>query len=70
MTRGFLKKRLTLSLDAFDILAQLKNTDVTLNSQGRTETWRNSLPRYVMVHLSYKFNSGMAKPKPRYPWEN
>lgn len=70
LTRGFLKKRLTLSLDAFDILAQLKNTDVTLNSQGRTETWRNSLPRYVMVHLSYKFNSGMAKPKPRYPWEN
>ncbi len=69
LTRGFLKKKLTLSIDAFDILGQLKSTEVTLNSQGRTETWRNSLPRYAMLHLSYKFNSGMAKPKPRNPWE-
>ncbi len=69
LTRGFFKKRLTLSFDAFDILGQLKNTNITLNSQGRTETWYNSLPRYVMLHLSYKFNSGMAKPKPRNPWD-
>ena len=69
LTRGFLKKRLTLSLDAFDILGQLKSTSVSLNTQGRTETWYNSLPRYVMLHLSYKFNSGMSKPKPRNPWD-
>ncbi len=69
LTRGFLKKRLTLSIDAFDILGQLKSTSVTLNTQGRTETWYNSLPRYVMAHLSYKFNSGMKKPKPRNPWD-
>lgn len=69
LTRGFLKKKLTLSIDAFDILGQLKSTDVALNSQGRTETWHNSLPRYVMAHLAYKFNSGMKKPKPRNPWE-
>lgn len=47
----------------------MKNTNITLNSQGRTETWYNSLPRYVMLHLSYKFNSGMSKPKPRNPWD-
>ncbi len=69
LTRGFFKKRLTLSFDAFDILGQLKSTSITLNSQGRTETWNNSLPRYVMLHLSYKFNSGMTKPKPRNPWD-
>ncbi len=68
LTRGFFKKRLTLSFDAFDILGKLKNTNITLNAQGRTETWYNSLPRYVMLHLSYKFNSGMKKPKPRNPW--
>lgn len=69
LTRGFFKKRLTLSLDAFDILGQLKNTNITLNSQGRTEAWYNGLPRYAMLHLSYKFNSGMKKPKPRNPWD-
>ena len=69
LTRSFLKKTLALSFDAFDILGQLKNTEITLNSQGRTETWYNSLPRYVMLHLSYKFNSGMRKPKPRNPWD-
>ncbi len=69
LTRGFLKKKLTLSIDAFDILGQLKSTTIALNSQGRTETWHNSLPRYVMAHLAYKFNSGMKKPKPRNPWE-
>ena len=33
-----------------------------LNSQGRTETYRNSLPRYVMLHAIYRLN---IKPKKR-----
>lgn len=58
LTRSFIKRRLTLSLDAFDILGQLKSTTFTLNSQGRTEEWTNSLPRYAMLHVAYKFNFG------------
>lgn len=53
--------RLTLSLDGFDILGQLSNITHTLNSQGLTETWHNSLPRYVMAHLTWRFNKEPKK---------
>lgn len=61
LTRKFMKDRLSLSLDAFDILDQLKSTTFTLNSQGRTEEWTNSLPRYAMLHIAYKFTVGAKK---------
>ena len=53
---------LTLALDGFDILGNLSNISQVLNSQGRTETYRNSLPRYVMLHAIYRLN---IKPKKR-----
>ena len=49
------KLGLTLALDGFDILGNLSNISQVLNSQGRTETYRNSLPRYVMLHLTYNW---------------
>lgn len=59
LTKLLLKKKLTLALDAFDILGDINSTTFTLNTQGRTEAWHNSLPRYVMLHASYKFTLGM-----------
>ena len=56
------KLGLTLALDGFDILGNLSNISQVLNSQGRTETYRNSLPRYVMLHAIYRLN---IKPKKR-----
>ncbi|MBP5359983.1 MAG: outer membrane beta-barrel protein [Bacteroidaceae bacterium] len=50
------KLGLTLALDGFDILGNLSNISQVLNSQGRTETYRNSLPRYVMLHAIYRLN--------------
>ena len=47
-----------------DILGQLNSTTFTLNSQGRTESWSNSIPRYLMLRCSYKFRLG-AKRKQR-----
>ena len=47
---------LTLAIDGFDILGNLSNISQVLNSQGRTETYRNSLPRYVMLHATYHLN--------------
>lgn len=47
---------LVARLEAFDILHKLSNTQIVINGQGRTETVRNTLPRYVMLHLSYNFN--------------
>ncbi len=61
LTKTFLKGVLTVNLDAFDILGQISRTQVVLDSQGRAETWSNTLPRYVLLHCSYKFNLGMKR---------
>ena len=54
LSRAFMKGRLVAKLTTFDLLHQLRNTTYTVNAQGRTETWRNSIPRYVMFSLSYR----------------
>lgn len=56
LTKTFAKQGLTLALDGFDILGNLSNVSYILNSQGRTETYRNSLPRYVMFHAIFHLN--------------
>ena len=63
LSRSFLKnKALVLRLEAHDILGQLSNVYTVINAQGRTDTWYNSMPRYALLHVCYKFNS-MAKKK-------
>jgi len=52
---SLIKNKLVLNLQAFDLLHQLSNITVNINGQGRTETLYNTLPRYVMLHLTYKF---------------
>ena len=44
LTRPFLKGRLLMIFDGFDILGQLSNVTRTLNAQGRTETYTNVMP--------------------------
>lgn len=56
MSRTFLKGVLTAKLTAIDILGQVSKIRNNINAQGRTETWVNSVPRYVMLHLSYRFS--------------
>ena len=56
LTRSFLKGKLLAKLKGFDILQQLSNTRYVMNEQGRTESWHNSIPRYVMFSLSWRFN--------------
>ena len=48
------KKRLTLALEGFDILHNLSAVTHTLNGQGRTETYRNVIPSYGMLHVIYR----------------
>ena len=55
-TRPFLKGRILAKLQGFDILHQLSSTRYIVNEQGRTESWNNSIPRYVMLSLSWRFN--------------
>ena len=50
------KKAWNLMLKGHDLLHQLSNVRRTINAQGLTETWTNSVPSYLMLHLSYRFN--------------
>ena len=61
LSKKLLKKRVTLSLDGFDILGQLSNVTQTLNGQGRYETWRNVIPSYAMLRLTYNLDIKPAK---------
>lgn len=58
---SFLKGSLLAKIAGFDLLRQLSNTKYEMNEQGRTETWYNSLPRYVMFSLVWKFNINHKK---------
>ena len=47
---------LVARLEGFDLLAQLSSTSIVINGQGRTETISNTLPRYLMLHLTYQWS--------------
>ena len=53
VSRKFTKPNITFAIDGFDILNNLHNTALSMNSQGRIETYRSALPNYVMAHLIY-----------------
>lgn len=59
--RTFFKDKLTMKLTAFDLLHQLSSKQYSVNAQGRTETWNNCIPRYVMLSLMYKFTKKPQK---------
>lgn len=61
--RPFFKGKLLLRLDIFDILQQLKKVEYAVNTQGRTERYYNTPPRYLLVHAIYKFNLSPKKKK-------
>lgn len=56
-----LKGKLTIMLDAFDILNQINNVTRVVNAQGRVETFTNALPRYALLHMAYKLNIAPKK---------
>lgn len=60
LSRPFFNGRFIVMLDGFDILGQLSNITRTMNAQGITETYRNVIPRYIMLHASYRLH---VKPK-------
>ena len=61
LARSFCKGRLTLTAEGFDLLHQLSNTTYTVNAQGRTEVWRNTIPNYMMMHVAYKLTKTPKK---------
>ena len=60
LTKSLAKGRWVLKLRGYDLLGQVSNMKYRINAQGRTETWTNSLRRYVLFSVSYRFSQ---KPK-------
>lgn len=61
LSKAFFKNRcFVLKLTGHDILQQLDNVRRNLNAQGRTETWYNTQPSYVLLTASYRLD---MKPK-------
>ena len=56
LSRPFFKGKLIVMVDGFDILGQLSNVTRTMNAQGITETYSNVIPRYLVLHATYRFN--------------
>lgn len=48
--------QLSFKCTAFDILRQRRSVERRLNAQGYTETWHNTIPRYVLFTLSIRFH--------------
>ena len=69
LSKKLVHDRLTFMLDAYDILGNLNSTTLVLNEQGRTETWTNSIPRYIMLHVVYRLTLGMAASKKDNVWD-
>ena len=61
LTRPFLKGRLLLMVDGFDLLGQLDNVTRIVNAQGRTEIYTNVMPRYALLHVVYRLNKQPKK---------
>lgn len=56
LSQPFMKGRLIARIDAYDLLRQQSSTRYEVNAQGRTETWRRSLPHYIMLHLVFQWS--------------
>lgn len=63
LTYPLMKGKMVVMLDGFDILGQLSNVTRTLNAQSRTESYTNTLPRYALLHITYKLNKMPRRPK-------
>lgn len=60
-TKSILRGNLIFKITAFDILGQIDPIRLTINAQGRTEAWYNTLPRYAMLTITWRFNRTPSK---------
>ena len=57
ITKLLFKKKFTLALKAYDILGQSKNLSVSDSSNVHKETRNNTLGRYIILSLTYRFGN-------------
>lgn len=51
------KNKVTLAVKGYDILDQAKNLTVSDSNNVHQETWNNTLGRYIIVSLTYRFGT-------------
>ena len=57
ITKLLFKNKWTLSLKAYDLLNQAKNLSISDSANYHTETWNNTLGRYVILSLTWRFGT-------------
>ena len=57
ITKLLFKNKWTLSLKAYDLLNQSKNLSINDSANYHTETWNNTLGRYVILSLTWRFGT-------------
>ena len=57
ITKLLFKKKFTIAVKAYDILGQSKNLSVSDNSNYHQETRNNTLGRYIILSLTYRFGN-------------
>ena len=55
--KQLLNKKMTLALKGYDILGQAKNLTVTDTANYHTESVNNTLGRYIILSLTYRFGN-------------
>ena len=60
LTKSIHQGQWVIKLRGYDLLGQVSNLHYNINAQGRTETWTNSMRRYALLTISYRFSQ---KPK-------
>lgn len=62
-TKSIMNGNLIFKIEANDILAQVKPYSIRVNAQGRYETWTNTMRRYAMLSVIYRFNKHPRAPR-------
>ena len=60
LTKSFKQGKWLLKLRGYDLLGQVSSLRCWVSSEGRTEMWTNSMRRYALLTVSYRFSQ---KPK-------
>ena len=56
LSRSFIKNKLDVRVIGYDLLQKISNHSFVVNGQGRTETFYNNIPSYVMLTVGYKIS--------------
>ena len=63
LTKSIQQGKWVFKLRGYDLLGQVSSLQYWVSSQGRTEYWTNSMRRYALLTVSYRFSQKPKKDK-------